>query len=49
MEEAIKIVLFLWWMHGVFSAQGWATKAVCLIIPPMAWCASIVSLTAEKH
>lgn len=47
MEEAIKIVFYLWWIHGVCVAEGKWTKAVCLLIPPMAWCASIVNLTRE--
>lgn len=46
MEEIIKIALLLWWIHGVAVASGPWTRVICIIIPPMAWCASIVKLTA---
>lgn len=45
MEELIKLLFFIWWIHGMVVAERRLLKVLCFLMPPLSWCASISYLT----
>lgn len=44
MEALVKLVLVVWWIHGIVVAKGFFLTLLSCIFPPFSWCVSMFYL-----
>lgn len=44
MNELIRLLAIIWWVHGIAVAKGFWMTVFCFVMPPVAWVVSMMEI-----